>query len=272
PIMDLDKISWPTFEEFDLRLYKYRILPLFSSRGCIGKCTFCNDWAFCSPYRFRSARNIFEEIKYQIANNHVKAFAFKDLLCNGNIEELNSLCDLLINSKLKISWDSQAIARKEMNYELLRKLRESGCNCLIYGVESFSDNVLRRMGKIFTKGIVEKVLEDTNKAGLAALINIIVGFPGETEEDFRETMEAIERNRKYIRKVSAVSVCLVNGKSDLDLNCKKYGISFPLDAKIRAKQWVSLDGKNTYEIRRQRAQKVIDLLKQLGLSYDTATL
>ena len=272
PIMDLNSIVWPTFKEFDLGLYRYPILPLFTSRGCIGHCTFCNDWPFCKPYRFRSAQNIFEEIKYHVENNRITEFAFKDLLCNGSIKELSLLCDLLINSKLNISWDSQAIAHKEMSYELLCKLKESGCGCLIYGVESFSDNVLKRMGKIFTKEIVERVLRDTSKAGIASLINIIVGFPGETEEDFQETLEAIERNRKFIKNLSAVSVCLVNGNSDLDLNSEKYEIILSLDVKIRAKKWVSADGKNTYETRRERAQRVIDLLNQLGLSYDTATL
>jgi radical SAM superfamily enzyme YgiQ (UPF0313 family) len=272
PIADMDAIAWPTFNEFDLSLYKYPILPLFSSRGCIGHCAFCNDWSFCKPYRFRSAQNIFNEIKYHIDNNRINVFAFKDLLCNGKMSELNSLCDMLITSKLKINWDSQAIARKEMNYKLLCKLRESGCSCLIYGVESFSNNVLKRMGKIFTKEIVEKVLKDTNKAGIAALINIIVGFPGETEEDFQETLEAIEINRKYIKNIGAVSVCLVNGNSELDLNSEEYGVVLSSDVKIRAKKWVSADGKNTYEKRRGRAEKIIDLLNKLGLSYDTSTL
>ncbi|MEI6831359.1 MAG: radical SAM protein, partial [Candidatus Omnitrophota bacterium] len=272
PIMNLDKISWPTFKEFNLSLYKYKILPLFTSRGCISQCAFCNDWPFSKPYRTRSASNIFDEIVYHVYKNNITKFSFKDLLCNGDLSGLRALCDLIERAKLRICWDSQAIARKEMTYEFLCKLKKSGCGSLIYGVESFSNNVLKRMGKIFTSEIIDEVLNNTHKAGIAALVNIIVGFPGESEEDFQETLEAVERNRKYLVKISAVSVCLINGRSDLDLNHRKYGLVLSEDLKIRAKHWESMDGTNTYNLRRSRVEKAIALFNKLGLTYETATI
>lgn len=272
PIMNLDNLPWPTFSEFNLDQYTTKKLPLFTSRGCISTCSFCNDWQMSSPYRSRSAGNVFEEIKYHIENNHIRVFSFKDLLCNGNISELNSLCDLMINSGIKIGWDSQAIPRKEMAYELLCKLRKSGCESLIYGVESFSGDVLKQMKKMFNKEIAERVLRDTHNAGINALINIIVGFPGETEKDFQETLEVIERNQKYITGVGAISVCLVNNDCDLDINYQDYGLVLASDLGVRAKEWSLVDGENNYEIRRRRAEKTIELVNQLGLSYVTATL
>lgn len=272
PIMNLDTLPWPTFQEFDLSLYKHRVLPLFTSRGCIGHCSFCNDWPISKPYRCRSAENIFEEIKYHARNHQIGSFSFKDLLCNGNIGELNTLCDLIIDSGLKINWDSQAIPRKEMDYELLCKLKKSGCGTLIYGVESFSNNVLKKMSKLFTAEIVRAVLKDTWRAGINTFVNIIVGFPGETECDFKETLEAIKKNHKYITQIGAISVCLVNCDSDLEINSDKYGLILSKDTKIRAKKWGVSDGSNTYEIRNRRAKEVLDLIEQLGLAYATQTI
>ena len=271
-IMDLDSIPWPTFSKFHLSQYKSRALPLFTSRGCIGCCSFCNDWSISKPYRSYSAHNIFKEIKYHVENNCVDVFSFKDLLCNGNINELNLLSDLIINSGLKICWDSQAITRKEMNCEILSKLKRAGCGTLIYGVESFSNNVLRQMRKLFTVEIAERVIKDTYKAGIMAIVNIIVGFPGETESDFQETVEAIKRNQKYISKIGAISICLVNNDSDLDLNYGSYGLVLPSDPKIRAKKWTDIDGKNTYETRRKRAEIILELVNRLGFSYETKTI
>jgi len=272
PIMDLDSICWNKFTEFNLSDYKTSVLALLTSRGCISSCSFCNDWRLLKPYRDRSALNVFEEIRYHTENNRVSAFSFKDLQCNGNIGRLDKLCDLIIESGIKLSWDSQAIPRKEMGYELLCKLKKSGCHTLIYGIESFSNNVLKRMRKLFTKEIAEKVLRDTHNAGINTMINIIVGFPGETDGDFRETLQAIERNQKYITCIGAISVCLVNNDCDLDINFQDYGLILPSDLKVRAKGWMSEDGKNNYELRTGRAQKVISLINQLGLSYVTATI
>jgi hypothetical protein len=272
PIMDLDTIPWPTFVGIDLNMYRCRALPLFTSRGCISNCSFCNDSPLSKPYRFRRAENVFDEIEYHTKNHQITDFAFKDLLCNGNMPQLNLLCDLIINSGLKINWNSQAIPRKEMTYEFLCKLKKSGCEALIYGVESFSNNVLTQMRKLFTGEIAEKVLKDTHQAGIKAQINIIVGFPGETESDFKETCEAIKRTRDYITQIGAVSVCLVNNDSALDLHYEDYGLIMPDDPVIRAKKWASADGKNTYQVRKERAENIINLIERIGLVYQTITI
>jgi len=272
PIMNIDTIPWPRYNKQYLKLYKTPTIPLLSSRGCISRCSFCNDWSLSAPYRYRSAKNIFTEIKYHFQNNGINNFSFKDLLCNGNIGELNHLCDLLIKAGLQCNWDSQAIPRKEMNYELLKKLKKAGCGTLIYGIESFSNNVLRNMRKMITAEIAEKVLEDTSKAGINAIINIIVGFPGESEEDFMETCNKVEKNKDYITQIGAVSVCLVNNDSDLDINPKKYGIILPADPRVRAKEWQTNDYKNTYQVRKRRAEKVLELISNIGLEYETKTI
>lgn len=270
--MNLDTVPWPTFSEFDLRVYGNRVLPLFGSRGCIGCCSFCNDWPSSRPYRNRSARHIFEEIKYHLEQNHIDTFSFKDLLCNGNIKKLEELCDLISDAGLKIHWDAQAIPRKEMTYALLVKLKAAGCSTLIYGIESFSNNVLLEMKKLFTREVAERVLRDTHRAGINVMFNVIVGFPGEREEDFKETLEAIRRNHKFVTQIGAVSVCLANGFADLQVNPDKYGIIIPTDPKISAKYWYSKDGVNTHEVRKHRAEKVLALIDELGFAYATKTV
>ena len=271
-IMDLDRLPWPKFQGFRLNEYGLRMLPLFGSRGCVGSCSFCNDWPFSRPYRSRSARNIFEEIKYHVEYNRISDFHFKDLTCNGDMKVLEALADLIISSGLKIKWGSQAIPRKEMTYELLLKLKRSGCFNLIYGIESFSSSVLNNMKKMFDAKTAERVLQDTHRAGIEAFFNIIVGFPGETEDDFMATLDAIRRNRKYISRISAISVCLVNESSDMQLHPEKYGILLPKDHTLNPRGWLSVDGKNVYKVRKDRALKVLELVDQLGLEYVTKTV
>jgi len=272
PIENIDEIPWPSYREFDLSLYTSPVLPIFASRGCIGHCSFCNDWPFSRPYRYRTAWHIFDEIRHHVEKYNIQVFSFKDLLCNGNVQQLEVLCDLIINSDLHIHWDSQAISRNEMTYEILVKMKQAGCSTLIYGIESFSDNVLKQMKKLFDAATCERVIRDTYRAGIAVFFNIIVGFPGETEADLEETMNAIRRNREYITQIGAVSTCLVNGNSELDNKAEHYGIVLSDDPQTRAKKWWSKDGSNTYEIRRARAEKVLALLQELHLTYATVTM
>jgi hypothetical protein len=73
-------------------------------------------------------------------------------------------------------------------------------------------------------------------------------------------------------KVSAVSVCLINFGSELNARHEDYGLLLPDDPAIRAKQWASSDGRNTYEIRNERARRMLELIEKLGLTYATATI
>lgn len=138
-------------------------------------------------------------------------------------------------------------------------------------IESFSNNVLKQLRKIFTKEIAERVIGDTYRAGINVVINIIVGFPGETEEDSQETIGVLKINHKYI-SLSSLSVCLANPDSCLDDGKYDYGLIFPSDEKNRAKKWKGLDGKNTYELRKARAEKIIDLLKRLHVTCERVSI
>lgn len=227
-IQNLDEIPFPDFREFDLKEYNqgddYKPLPLLLSRGCIRRCAYCIDYIMWPKYRFRSPSHIMDEIKYHIQNNHTKAFEMIDLTCNGNLKQLLELSDLIIDSGLKFDWVSYAIIRKDMDLGLLSKMKKAGCNTLIYGVENGSDRLLKMMGKDYTAKEASEVIRLTHKAGIGANINIIVGFPGETEEDFRQTIEFIRENKDYINEVTNVSGCSLFPEADLGRNKKKYGI------------------------------------------------
>ncbi len=271
PILSLDSMPYPTFEEFNLAFYQSSTLPLLMSRGCIGHCSFCNDHKMSFPYRFKSAEYLFEEIKFHFDRYHITNFSFKDLLCNGNPRELEKFCDLVYGSGLKINWDSQAIPKKDLTRPLLMKMKRAGCCTLIYGVESLSNKILKVMGKYFMKEDVKQVLEDTFICGIQAYINIIVGFPGETEEDFMETYNFIKDNRKHISRIGALSTCLVNNDSDLEDNSQKYGLIFKDDHTVRAIAWEDNTGNNL-AVRKERLAKIADLLKELGLGYECSSL
>jgi len=232
PVLDLDKIPFPTFEDLNLDDYGFgkkqsRTLPLGVSRGCISKCTFCIDHIMCNPFRMRSPENVIKEIEYHISVNNVGNFSFNDLLCNGDLKKLEELCDLIVEKNLKIQWGSYAIARGDMTMSLLKKMKRAGCSTICYGIESGSDKVLKIMSKLYSSSDAAKVLRLTYEAGIKATFNIIVGYPGESRREFKETLNFVKRNRKYINGIINISTLFINPTSRLGINPGKFNLYFP---------------------------------------------
>ena len=267
PIADLNKLPFPTFADFALPRYNpgaaYHPLPILTSRGCINRCSYCIDWHMCAPYRVRDPQLICEEIQQHRAVYNVDAVEFNDLLCNGSLSYLERLCDLLIKNCPGLFWVSYAAIRPDMTLELLRKVKRSGCVSLCYGLESASDRVLQRMNKRYTRADAARVLRMMHEAELPVRINIIVGFPGETEDDFQETLSFLAENKTYIHEVTNVSAFVLMPSSDLATFPQRFGVRYKVPTDPAT--WTDENGL-TEEERIDRVIRTCDRLREWGIS------
>ena len=259
-VKNLDFIPFADFSDF--KVERYKVLPILTSKGCIYNCSFCSESICMGGFRSRSAYNIYSEIAYQLNKYpYIEEFHFCDSLINGNIKMLDELCDLIIDKAFPIRWSGQAYARKEMTKDFLIKLKKSGCQSLSYGVESGSDRILRLMNKKFTAGLAEEIIRSTHEAGIESVFNIIIGFPGETDDDFRDTEDFLKRNSKFSHNINLNCLCVAAG-SDLDRNKEKWGIREDTSGFM----WKSVDGKNTYEERLHRLEIYKTIIKDKARS------
>jgi radical SAM superfamily enzyme YgiQ (UPF0313 family) len=114
---------------------------------------------------------------------------------------LEELCDKIIALNLPkdtIFFKGNAKIMPQMDCEFLKKIRKAGFIEFRFGIESGSDNVLKLMGKPFSAKDAERVLFDCAKNGIENIITIILGFPGETEEDWEATISLIEKDESYV--------------------------------------------------------------------------
>jgi len=196
----------------------------------------------------------------------IKVFALNDLLCNANLKKLERTCDLIIKNNLKIKWGGYATIRNDMGIRLLKKMKDAGCTTLHYGFESGSNKVLKLMNKYYIAEYAEKLIKKTKKAGIMVVINIIVGFPGETDEDFNKTLEFIKMNKQYIDSVANVSVCFIMVGSMLYKYPKKFNFTLTNNPEM----WY--DKYNNHKIRAKKARVVIKLLNQLKIPLSVKNL
>ncbi len=226
-LKDLNSIPYPMFNDLYLEMYDQSILPLWGSRGCINKCSFCSEKNFYKHYKFRSGENIYEEIKHHFETTGCNTFSFVDSLINGNMKELNILCDHLIkNFYNTLWWGGNIVIREEMTEQILKKLYKAGCRWLFTGVESGSQNVLKMMNKRFSVETAENVIRNAHEAGIKTGVYWMVGFPTETDEDFKKSIQFIKRNKIILCEVIAGWGCVIDPDTNLSKNPQSYGISW----------------------------------------------
>lgn len=254
-IKKLDLLPPPDFHDFELSSYTRSSLPLVTSRGCIKRCTFCAESPLWEIYRFRSAGKVVEDMKILSGEYDINKFEITDSTFNGDIRRVERICGLIIESKLDVKWTTKVTLRKEMDYALLRKMKEAGCVSLAYGIESGSPVVLRDMRKNSDINQVSMIVRDTHKAGINADCFFMVGYPTETDRDFVMTLDFIRDNARFINCFPSISACNIEENSYLGLNYNKYGIYFKEDG------WHS--EFSTPQIRKERLARIRELAKEI---------
>ncbi len=273
-VEDINKLPFPDYSDFneDILSGLYRQperLEILDSRGCITRCHFCSEWQFWKRFRSMSGERIFAEVLFQIKKYpRVDYFYFIGSLLNGDIKALSKFCDLVIQNKLKIRWLGQPIVRKEMTKEFLQKMKMAGCQWLGYGIESGSQRIVDRMNKRFSIKLAERVLRDTHEVGIQVQANFMFGIPTETEEDFKQTLDFLKRNRDSIDSVLASqSFCVIDKDTYLYNHPQEFGI---IDREHHL-YW-SAEGGNNYPERFRRYEEFCNLALSLGLPETSGVL
>ena len=166
---------------------------LYISKGCYGSCTFCFNTQFHKRcHRCKPMSVFLEEAEYLIKNHGVDCIYFADELWGRNKEEVRYLCNEIINSGLKFSWVAQTRAGyfDKEEYFLMKK---AGCIALDFGIESGSPTMLKTIKKNIPYDRICETFEYCNQAGIISLANFIIGFPDETEQQLRETVEMAKK-------------------------------------------------------------------------------
>lgn len=193
--LNLNKFPMPDYANIDFNEYKMpNGVTTELSRGCIAKCTFCEETHFWK-YRQRMAIDALEEVEYLYNEKGTRVFWFIDSLVNGNLKELRAFAKGVIAKGLDIKWTGYARCDGRMDLEYMQDLADSGCVYLNYGCESGSQKVLDDMDKGVTIAEMEQNFRDGKTVGIKAATNWIVAFPTETYQDYADTMTFLFRNR-----------------------------------------------------------------------------
>lgn len=206
---DIARLPYPDYSDYDVHSIDHRLAIAFN-RGCVWRCKFCSVPGYIPKFRWRPAAQIFDEVRHQIGRYGIRDFYEFSPATNSNMKQVLEFCGLVAENKLEVRWEGFGIFLPSMTTEAISELKRGGCTALSFGLESGSQRILDRMEKRFRVADAERILRDLRRAGIRTFVSTMVGYPGETEADFQETMAFVERNAENLTEVASTSVFVMD--------------------------------------------------------------
>ncbi len=188
--MDGTAVAWDEIP----REYLRPTLPVTTSRGCAYRCRFCTyHWLF-PKVTFKSLDVLRDELRRLARLDFVRHIRFTDDNFTANRKRLVTVLEMMIQEGFPFTWSSFARA-SALDPELVALMRKAGCEFVDMGIESGSQTILDNMDKRLEREQSMAAVRMLNDQGITSRGSFIVGYPGETEETFLETVDLIQESR-----------------------------------------------------------------------------
>lgn len=169
-------------------------IQIFTSRGCPYHCIYCHD-LFGKRFRPRSPENVVAEMKFLYDSYAVREFLIYDDNFTFDLERARRICRLIIESGMRAGIQfPNGIRADRVDEDLLRLMIAAGTHSVTIGIESGSPKIQELIRKGLRLEKVSAFLRMARGHGLVTLGSFILGFPGETREDIRQTIRFARRS------------------------------------------------------------------------------
>ena len=163
-----------------------RYLVFSISRGCPYQCAYCG----CSgSYRVCSPERIIDDISYYYKTYKINSFSLIDNVFTLSKKRVYEFCERMISSGYhkKVSW--MISTRLDLvDNDLLKGMRDAGCEWIFYGVDSGVQKLLDGINKKITVEQMLGGIKMTKRSGIKIAATFILGLPGETFFDSLKTV------------------------------------------------------------------------------------
>jgi radical SAM superfamily enzyme YgiQ (UPF0313 family) len=200
--MDLDRLAPPlsALDLFDQQWYDARPVPggvlppagILSSRGCPAACTFCSNDVTGRRFRYRSAASVAAEVALLRQRFGLAGFSFFDDSFAVGRRRVHELCAAIAATEAPVWWTCTAHPA-HLDRDIVAEMQRAGCAGIDIGMESADPGMLLRIGKGVTVERVLAVLGWCRELGVHCVVNLMFGWPDETDAELDATIGFIER-------------------------------------------------------------------------------
>jgi len=198
-VREIDELPVPNRDAIDISKYLQAwkehhgesALNVSTQRGCPYTCKWCSTAVYGQSYRRRSPEKVVAELRDIQHKYNPDTIWFVDDVFTVSHKWLTAFADEL--DKQKVSVKFECISRADrMNAEVIRLLKKAGCFRVWIGAESGSQKIIDAMDRRVSVHKTREIIRETREAGIEAGTFIMLGYPGETEEDINETIHHLK--------------------------------------------------------------------------------
>lgn len=187
---DIDSIPFPDRKLIIREKYRKSESMLFS-RGCPYRCYYCSRPSISNKVRYRSVKNLIEEIKlcYNYCDGHIN---FQDDTFTLNRKKVVDFCNEVEKENLKLHWECNT--RMDLvDPELIGAMKRAGCELIHFGIESGNERVRKEiiLKGNFTNQRIYEVFEMCKLNKIKIACYFMIGHPTETKEELSDTRNMI---------------------------------------------------------------------------------
>jgi len=186
--LDENAIDWLRFSDKTLG----PTLQTRTARSCAFNCSFCNYPARAGKLSLASLEGIAKELDSMREFGGVKNVVFIDDTFNVPLPRFKDICRMMIKNDYGFNWFSY-FRCSNSDSEAIDLMAESGCKGVFLGIESGSPSILKNMNKAATPEKYVEGIKLLHEHDILTFGSFIVGFPGETEETVRESVDFIKQ-------------------------------------------------------------------------------
>lgn len=191
-VEDVRRLPCPDYTGLPLDQYlsPHPMLAFSIGRGgCYwARCTFCDTRAGqLEKHRTRPMGRVIDDMEGLHHCHGVNHFVCIDEAVS--INNFIALSEGLLRRRLDFHWACWSRAEKGFDRSVFERMHRAGCRMLTFGLESGSQRVLQDMDKGITATSMPRIMADCRQAGIAAAINIILGYPGESRDELNESID-----------------------------------------------------------------------------------
>lgn len=153
---DLPLINYGLLDHFETM----NIVPVMTSRGCPFDCSFCTvTQVFGRKFRNLSPERVVAEMENAMSYVPGRNFFFYDDNFTANHRRIDTICDLLLEKNLDITWAAQVRCDLAKNPDLVKKMAQAGCRWVYIGFESIDDETLKALHKSQTQADIVRAID-----------------------------------------------------------------------------------------------------------------